>query len=758
VVAAVGAFAWFMSRLGPDVVFGPWQGPLLSAEPLQTVPLLSAWIAAALDALPTGNPAWRLNVLSAAFGATGCGMIAALVTRVGKAWATPVEATATGLAAAAVFATASATTYAATGAGPGTLSSALGLAALLLVVTSVHGRRRFPLRVLAAVAAGLATANHPAFALLLPLLWAIHLRDPRGAGVLPGTLLLTVAFAVTAGLPLAAALYRGESLVQFLGHALSSPYPTVGDGRPQLGYAQELARNMALPALLLAVPALVLFFGRGTRPYMLLLGAVFLTMGPFLPFLTNQHVTEGVLRDAAAPRLMTLAAASAFAALGLLALLWKVSDTRRARPRRLAILLALTLVVVSLQRYEAPDRGHTLARALGEQILAGCPEEAYLVTGNPNLSSLVVATQRALGVRPDVKIVPAEFLTRPRLRDRLQRHLDNRLSIPARFPAEDAFERWEAERPFVLREMLRTASEVKPDNPYMRDLAMWDLVRDNPERWPLCFVGVNSSWLTARAQLSGPVFVYPRNGEGAEVRLYELAERVALDEEYRLEPGIGHAFADLLLPISELLRNQGGGLDAEHVAVLADAVQPDFSSTTYALARATARQGKNELAAAYARKYAAREQASLRQQQNLLEAVKSDLRSNVLIREFRRIVELEQEGKAPEGVRAELTERMWDEDAVFPLAQGLQAIVAHKPGDLDALYQGAAAMAQVGSLDEAARLLRKAAEINAVAIYERVNQDRGRFALLQAHIRRNLPVGVEPVTSARPQGSGSPTV
>ncbi|MDX9976230.1 MAG: hypothetical protein RBU21_24860, partial [FCB group bacterium] len=103
-VMTVLSFVWFLSRLSPDIAFGAWQGPLLSHAPLHRVPLLSHWLAQALAAIPFGDPALRLNILTAAFGALTCGALAATGTRLGRALAGPPEAAACGIAGAAMLA------------------------------------------------------------------------------------------------------------------------------------------------------------------------------------------------------------------------------------------------------------------------------------------------------------------------------------------------------------------------------------------------------------------------------------------------------------------------------------------------------------------------------------------------------------------------------------------------------------------------------------------------------------------------------
>ena len=143
---------------------------LIDTAPTQCVPFLSYSIARGIDHVSIGNVAWRLNVVSAVFGALACGALAAMAANVAKRSMSPLEAVVGGLAAAVVFAATPLVSYAATSAGPSTLTAFLGLAAVALVVGCGPRIEQTACTYAAALMAGLAASNHAAFGLLGGLL------------------------------------------------------------------------------------------------------------------------------------------------------------------------------------------------------------------------------------------------------------------------------------------------------------------------------------------------------------------------------------------------------------------------------------------------------------------------------------------------------------------------------------------------------------------------------------------------------------
>ncbi len=729
-LTVVGALIWFLSRLSPGVAFSIWQGPLLSDASPYHLPLLSVWTVPFANGLEVGNPAWRLNVLSAVFASLALGAFAAMVARAGRTLATPIEGAAAGLVAAGIVATTPALTYAATAAGPAPLTYFLAMAAVALLALRRDARRPFDLILLASLMAGLAAANHPAFAWLLLFVLSAFAVHPVSRRPLGGMVVVAAVFLAAAALPAAVAAARGESLSRFLSHALLTPYPTIGDGRPHWDYGRALLSDLSPLTLILAVPALLLLFRPGTRGYVGLLALLFAVLGPFLPLLTNQTSGAAVLRDEVAPRVMALSAVAAFSALGLLLLVRHTPTAASSRPRRLVLLLAVTSVVLTLHAQRAPDRRHHRADELAHEIYEGCPDGAWLVCGDDGLASLATAYPRTHGLDRKVRIIPASFLGEPRLRLRLTQLLPDASIRPA-FPIESDLERWRVERPQLLRELSDAPEGLTPDNPQLQALALWDLVRDNPTRWPLCFVGVSTPWLTARAQLSGVVFCYPRRADPAPSALRDTVERLCAGEEYRSDPDFGETLARLMLPISDLIRDQGDAEEAQLLVQSLAAIDPAAPGPPLGLARAAARLGNREEAARYAEAYALAAQADNGSQRRLLHTIESDFRSAALAQQFLDVIAIGMSGVRNDEARERLSRRLWDEDEVFVLARGFHALVRHNPTDVDALVQAGAAYAQLGDLPEALELLRKAAELNPIHTYELLQVDPGRFALLK---------------------------
>ncbi len=730
VVAAVLCGGWLLVRLGPGVVFGEWSGVFLSSSHFYVAPIISSAFVQPILALPLGEAAWRLCASSALAGAMACGVVAAITTRLARRSFTSVEAFAGGLASAFMLASSPTFTYAATGGGPTTLTLALALGALLAVLGLLDSGHGSKWMVVGSCCSGLAAANHPAFGLVFFVMLGVHFAARQEGSGHSDAIRAVAVFLGLASLPFWNAMWRGEPLAYFLSHALASPFPVVAGGMPEWGYAADLLESVTPLLLLLAMPAMVLFFRETSRAFAIVLALLFWLTGPMLPFFTNQGGAPDVIQDLDAPRLLAVAVVSVFAATGCLLLARAISKAPRSRPHRLALVLGLVLLVVALQGQRASDRRHSFALELGREALKDCPENGIVVAGNASLTSLLMACQASVAIRPDVLVVPYDFLPHPRLRAKLRAYAGVRASVPMGFPEDDAEERWQKEHPRLVAKLHDKTAGLRSDDQELTELALWEFVRDNPIRWPLCFLGVDASWLAARAQVCGAVLTYPRRPETVSSELEEVVQRVYAQDAYRSDPGTRDALTMVLLPVSEVSRCQGHGEDAMAVADLVSKINPESPEAHLAKSRAAALMGDREEAARYASSYMSLSQGKLEAGDAVTAAIQVEIQTGALRKQFEKIVAEGKAGAKTFPTRNAVAAQLWAQDDLFVLAKGYRELSESDPNDVDALYQYAAAMAQLGHLADAQTLLAKAAKMNPIAVGQRLQEDYGRFALL----------------------------
>ncbi len=741
VCAALAALIWFGFRLSPGVAFGPWQGPLLDPDPIQRLPLLSHWVSLTASHVCIGNPGWRLNVASAFFGALSCGALAAIGAAVAKRFASPIEATVCGFAAAVVFAMTPVVTYAGTGAGPSMLSLFLGLATIGLLTASIERIEHSLLLYAAALLAGIAACNHAAFGLLggivifaLLLFGSMTRRTARVAAI---ALLL---FLAASSIPLAYAFATSESLREFLSHALMQPYPNLFDDVPHLDFVRELSQNLPLVALLGAIPGIILLFRPESRRYAILFVAIVLCMGPLLPALTNQNGRGYGLRDDAAPLMLALAIVCLCVAWGMVNIAQLLFRTPRRAVAKAALIAGMTAVMAALHWPHAPMRNHGLAETLGERILAGCPEETLLISGDPEITSLLMATQEVGGHRSDVTVVPAaSFAQSHYARRLLQRRLAGKAVLSESFPPEDAGESWPKEQPLLFARFLKERAGHVPGTASLVDLALWDFIKANYTRCPLCFVGVLSPWLTARARVSGLVLSYPRLYPAVPIEPDAEFGQITADYSfYSLDPGVARTLTALPIPLAQAARGQGQCEESLRLAELAAKLSPESAAPHLALLRTEARRGKKQAAMEHMADYLRRASPEV-DMDELRGLIERDLLCCTQERDFQALLERERQGVRDIETRQEAASYLWQADELAVLARGYDYVLTAFPDDVDALYQLAAAYTQLGDLHRASDTLARWIETSGlppVTVAERLHND-GRFALLRTYTSGN---------------------
>ncbi|GMV91442.1 MAG: hypothetical protein AMXMBFR82_12200 [Candidatus Hydrogenedentota bacterium] len=721
--AVAGMLFWHHDR---GIAAGVWQGWAAPGHGVYDRPLLSTWMAETCRALAPGTLLDLLHTVNLLLGALSAALVASLTVNLTAERMPSLERVLCGCVAGLLFSCATVWRTTLTGFSPATITVALALTAFFVVCRPARPLR-LPALFVAALLIGLASANDPVFGVagLILAVLAIHSAAARSSA---WVIILTyaVGFVAGAGLPIWNSLVAGEGRAEFLAHALATPYPTLGDGTPAFGFLARLNDEFVWPILAVSLVGLIVAIGQ--RHVGLALGwtFVFLAMGPFLPALTNQKRTPVVLTDSSAAQAMVAASVALFAAWGLVGMARILLPKEAQLPRRVGIVAVLGLALIALQwtRY-TPESPETTS-ALAEAVLADCPPESVLITGDARIHTLIETVQVTRAIRPDVTIVSADALSSPRHRSRLNAIAGAKLNIDSVFPPIDALNRWAMERPQALAALNHSAGSRSD----LRDLAIWELMCDNFSKRPFAFVGVSAPWLTARVQRNGVVLVFPRDG---------MVQRHSLDriDDYAgdLDDSAGNAelrqtVAAMLLPLSEASRRQGDIRTATHTAELARRIRGDDAVPWLASARAAARAGDREQAIVYVEQYLLN-MPGPDPVGDLGDAIQEDLTRNALAEAFVSSMGGELPAANP-NVQKRLIEDLWEFEELQVLADGYRiAREAHVArGDVEALCESAAVLTQLGELAAAREELGVAVAINPIRVWRRLKNDP-RFDLLR---------------------------
>ncbi len=710
----------------PGISAGVWQGWAVPGHAVYDRPLLSTWLADACRALAPRAPLEALNSLNLFLGALSAALVASIAANSTGERTPPVERILCGCLAGLLFSCATVWRGTLSGVTPATLTVALALTAFFIVYRPTRPPS-LPALLVAASFIGLATANDPVFGVagLILAVLAIHSAAARSSA---WAIVLTYAmgFVAGAGVPIWKALAAGEGRPEFLAHALATPYPTLGDGTPAFGFLARLTDEFTWP--ILAVSLLGLIVAIGQRRVRLAIGwsFVFLAMGPFLPVLTNQSRTTVVLIDPSASQAMVAASVAILAAWGLVGTARLLLPPEGLSPRRAGIVAAIGLALVALQwSHYAPEPSNA-PEALAESVFADCPPESVLITGDARIHTLLETVQAVRGIRPDVTIVSADALSSPRHRNRLNANVGSKLDIDSVFPPVDALNRWALERPQALAALNHSAG-ARSD---LRDLAVWELLRDNFSKRPFAFVGVSAPWLTARVQRNGVVLVFPRDGENRQHSLTTIDEYADDLDESAEHAELRRTVSAMLLPLSEASRRQGDIRTATHAAELARRIRGDDAVPWLVSARAAARAGDREQAIAYVERYLLNVPGP-NPADELGDAIQEDLTRNALAEAYVSSMGGESTVANPL-VQQQLIADLWEFEEFQVLAEGYRiardSYVAR--GDVEALCEGAAVLTQLGELAAAREELGTAVSVDPVRVWRRLKNDP-RFDLLR---------------------------
>lgn len=729
---AAGSIFW---HIGDGIAAGPWQNWAVSNIAIYDRPLLTSWLADICRTIVPANAFAALNVVNLLLGALACAIIAALSANSASKKAHPIERVLCGTAAGALFASTSLWHSAMAGITPATLTVVLTTAALYAIYRPA---KPASLRVvfLSAAFVGLATANDPAFgivALVLAVL-AIHVAAARSSA---WSILVSyfAGFALGAGIPFVTALIRGEGRAGFLSHALATPYPTLGDGDPAFGYLARLVGAFPWPVLAVSLAGLVIALAQGRGRMALGWSFIFLSMGPFLPVLTNQTRNPGVVTDATATQAMVVATVAIFASSGLMGLSRVFVPASDGYVRRIALACVFAAALVGYQWWWLPPGPGDMPAKVAEAVLADCPQDAVLVTGDARIYALLETVQAVRNVRRDVVIVPADALSSLRLRARVRQTVGDGVHVDTAFPPEDALDRWAIERPQALA-ALSQAPELSGD---LRDLAIWELVRDNLSDRTFAFIGVSTPWITARVQHNGVVLVFPRDGQVRHASLDCINAYVdGLTREPR-ESEIHRTLAAMLLPLSDAARRQGNLDLAAHTAGLARRIDATDAGPWLVSARAAARGGDRDKAIEYVERYLWSHPGPS-PANDLGDAIQEDLTRNAVAEAYVSTMVQDPAATSPR-MRELLISDLWSFEEFQVLAEGYRMareryIAKH---DVDALCEGAAILTQLGELTAARSEIGEAVKMDPVRVWRRLKNDP-RFDILRMESAVDDPV------------------
>lgn len=726
---------FYLISMAPGLVFGKWQGYYLQPSTDHHLPLIFQKLSIVARYF-TGNDVVALNMLTGFSGALSCATLGALATHFFMRLFPPLLAMAGGVLASGLLACLPPVFYVSTGCSPAPLTLLLALAgiACLAPVVSAPERHGMPWIIAAGLFAGLGAANNPAFGVLALILLFVLVLLPPGRSRSPmRVIVFACSFGVTAALPWINSVLVGETLPEFLFHALRTPYPAVWNRLPDLRFASTLEKSVPLPMALLALAGLLPLFRRAHAWPMFLLIAIFMCMGPLLPSLTNQDLRAHPVVDLEASMLLVLACLCLFMAQGILLIAFFV--TRKRAGFALLLGLALGIPALWLQWPTLPRNDSDQAQAIARSLLENCPPDSLLVSGDVRISSLLLACQASSDLRKDVAIVPVESLLSRRGRDTLATRFGPRLTVKNPFPDSDSAARWQHELPVQFSVLAKNAHF--PESESLEAFALWDFVRDNFYESDIAFVGLSPGWLTARAQNSGFLLFYPARAVAGAAPTLPLRG----PESQAPDPEEMRTLSALLLPISHAARKQARAGLAERLAGMARDYNPEDTESTFAYLAAQARQGRRKEVLAQAENYFEGRQADAAGDQRLQAIILDDLERQENEKTLLAFLSQEKDSWGAPDARKVAFNPLWTQEELTLLAFGYESILEEFPSDIDALYQLAALRAQFGEWEAAGELLARwvlAGQYPPEQVVEKLWED-GRFAQFHVYRRASLP-------------------
>ena len=276
-------------------------------------------------------------------------------------------------------------------------------------------------------------------------------------------------------------------------------------------------------------------------------------------------------------------------------------------------------------------------------------------------------------------------------------------------------------------------------NPALLDLALWDLLRDNARRHPLCFAGLPQDWLVARLQVRGSVLSFPSLCTSpARSLLNGLLDSPPAFSRLGQDPDASAPVQAFLLAFSAHARKHGQDQSARAYAQTAALLSNHRASAEFELARIAARAGQSDQAqdhATTALLLGLTNTACPSQPGAAAGILERDLHLAAALKMFHRSL------RAFYPSVGDLTQSsaiLWQEHEFHELAAGYEIILQQYPNDAEILYQWAASLVQLGQFQRARETLDRARALAHDDVEDALHHD-GRFVLLGEGADSGMP-------------------
>ncbi|HOJ33118.1 MAG TPA: hypothetical protein PKY35_12350 [Candidatus Hydrogenedentes bacterium] len=749
IAGALLSTVWLVSRMSPGLAFSAWQASLLSpycsteaqvATLITPAPMINSLIAIfCQNVFPTLNAVFLQNLITVAAGICCCTCAAFL----GASFAKKIGLPDSGLQLLAGFEAALLLTLSplmseeATAASPGPFTASLALIAVVLATVAVEktSHKNILLLVLSGFLCGIATANHPSFSLFVFLMFLSILLTTRPEN--PGirhALWFGVASLPGVFLPVVLAVIRKESLRQFLNHALRTPYVTLGDAPPQSGFADIIAEQIPYGLLGFALVGTALLFLASTRGIAWFWFITFAVLGPFLPFLTNHYGSSDVTHDTTAPLLLVLTSVSLFSAMGAVLVIELVCLKSPKWHVRSICHFLLCLSILLIMGPRAPSRNHPLAESIARACLNSCPNDTILISDDDVLTSMLLTTQAVHQYRCDVDIVPARALALSFVRPKLIDLAAERYVVSSELSVAQKLDVWRFQQPWLVEEFVGQTTQTQENGrvPSIKELALWEFLRDNAPSRPIGFLACSRDWVSARAHPSGLILVFPATEPYFREHFQLLDTFIRQTHEVLRQHrdfAAARSVAAIIVPLSANARKNDDLENARKYASAAADMFPQSTEAQLASLKAIARAGKRDEALAQATSYLSLTRGK-ENPEKMARIIQQELEVAAYEEHMYRLLLGYEDSTAWYKHFTDLTSTLWRNYEFKKLTDFYLALLEEKPEDAFVLYQLAATYAQLGDSNQSNSYLLKAMEIAPNLVAANLRQD-GRFALFQ---------------------------
>lgn len=468
---------------------------------------------------------------------------------------------------------------------PAVLSAAFAAMALLALGFFLHGEFRASpetstssgkgLLLLAALCLGAGCADQPYFLILVPFGVSLCLRRPVRRIERLLHFLVPLTFMLI--WPTLRYLENGGTPSDLLAHLLRLPFPDASMSPAAFEFGNDL--HLGIPFIFLVL--IGLFLLPRTTNLRWVIGALLLMallLGPAMPLLANPPTVVPLPVDYMAPVLLAWVL---FVVAILVALLARLSAKGQ-------VLVTTTVALAFLMElkpiFENGAHNPSAFQQEVEALFAEVPEGATVVARNTEMAAALWGLQQVHHQRPDLRIVPIQWLGMPGARRAAGERLA--LTLSEDFPSAEAVDRWAAELP--LHAAALQADDLAALEAGLADFAAWDLATLECPQDSVWFLGVQVRWLLTRGERRGAFLVYPPTGAsvqpqdlavnlpwGQAIRDVIKAETLAQRRDALREPR--HPF-DVRVPVKDPIREaltEALRVAREGDGVLTDALRTD---------------------------------------------------------------------------------------------------------------------------------------------------------------------------------------